>query len=134
MMAMQRRAGNVGDLRDFVRGGFTVPERVVQPNWDQYPGSGVSVGALEDFVRAHFNVPENVIWNQNKGIRGVGCGGGCGCDSCSGGMAGVGVPSWAATWPSPLNQTAVGIPVVYLIGGGLAALVVVPMLFKRGRR
>lgn len=126
-MAIARRGMN-----DFVRAGFPEPHNpIYQPNWDQTPVAALAGidGGLEDFVDANFPEPHNPIYNS---MSGVGCGAGCGCDSC--GMGALSVPSWALSLPSPLNTMAGPLPVVYWIGGGVAALLVLPMLFKRGRR
>lgn len=130
-MIMQR---SIGALKDFVPGNFPEPWNPIwQANWDQHSGTGqaiVALAGLKDFVPGNFPEPHNPI------APGMGCSGGCGgsCSDC--GMGSFAVPAFAATWPAPLNgvDPVLGIPWVYW-GGGVAALVVVPMLFgKRGRR
>ena len=123
MGAIARRRGQ----GDFVRGNFPEP---YNPIW--HPG----MGDLRDFVSAEFPEPYNPIYpDTHTGIRGMGCGGGCGCSEC--GMGALAVPAWAMTLPAPLNgvDPALSIPWVYWIGGGIGLLVVAPMLFgKKGRR
>jgi hypothetical protein len=113
----------MGDLRDFVNANFPEPHN---PIWQ--PG----MGSLRDFVDANFPEPHNPIYsNQPTGIRGMGCG--CGCaGEC--GMGALSVPAWAMTLPSPLNTMAGPLPVVYWIGGAVAAAVVLPMFFGGRRR
>ncbi len=123
MGAIARRRG----LRDFVPGNFPEP---YNPIWQ--PG----MGDLRDFVSAEFPEPYNPIYpDTHTGIRGMGCGGGCGCADC--GMGAIGVPAWALALPAPLNgvDPALSIPWVYW-GLGIGGLLVVgPMLFgKKGRR
>lgn len=130
MLVAARRSNGMGDLRDFVRARFPEPNNPIwRPGFDRDAG----MGSLRDFVDAYFPEPMNPLFvDQPKGIRGIGCGGGCGCDSC--GMGALSVPTWASQLPSPLNDSAAGVPVVYWIGGALAAVVVLPMIFKKGRR
>ncbi len=119
-------------MNDFVHANFPEPWNPIwntpmQPNWDQTPQI-----AMGDFVDANFPEPNNPIWRPG-GIGGIGCGGGCGCSDC--GMGALSVPAWAMTLPAPLNTMAGPLPVVYWIGGGLAAIFVLPALLgKKGRR
>jgi hypothetical protein len=121
-------------MNDFVSANFPEPynpiwQTPMQPNWDQTPQ--ISVG---DFVDANFPEPYNPIW-QKGSMGSIGCGGGCGCADC--GMGALSVPAWAMTLPAPLNTMAGPLPVVYWIGGGIAALLVLPAVLgggKRGRR
>ena len=124
MQIMRRGVG------DFVNANFPEPHNPIwRPNWDP------SMDGVGDFVLADFPEPYNPIWHgQARGIRGIGCGGGCGCDSCSG-MGALTVPAWALSLPAPLNESSAGIPNVYwglgLLGGGL----ILPAVFgKKGRR
>ena len=136
MMAGITKRRSVGD---FV-GPASFPEpnnplynyKKVQPNWDQNP-----IVTMGDFVfPAFFPEPNNPIWpDTHTGIRGIGCGGSCGgtCSDC--GMGAIAVPAWAATLPAPLNgvDPVLSVPWVYWGLGG-ASLLVLPMLFKKGRR
>lgn len=114
---------------DFVPGAFPEPHNPiwfgVRSNWDFHNG------ALGDFVPAWFPEPHNPIW-PNNGMSG--CGSGCRCDDCAG-MGAIAVPAFAANLPTFLQGSAMGVPVVYLAGGGLALLgLALAMSGKKGRR
>ena len=125
MVALMARPHG-SSLRDFVRAGFPEPHNPIWQSSGMDPAG--EVPSLRDFVDANFPEPHNPI----GGMGGVGCGAGCGCSDC--GMGAVAVPVWATTLPAPLNGSMGGFPTVYWIGGGLVAMLVLPMLFKRGRR
>jgi len=155
-MNMTRRS-SLSSLRDFTPGNFPEPHNPIRldivPNWEPETGGGnfrlrrrglrdfvpgsfpephnpiVSMNGLRDFVPGNFPEPHNPLY----GMAGVGCACGGKCDDC-GGMGAVAVPTWAASLPAPLNSTAAGFPVVYWAAGGLAALVVLPMILGGGRR
>ena len=109
---------------DFVTGQFPEPNNPIwRPNWDP----GVSTG-FGDFVAANFPEPNNPIWRP-AGLSGCGCGGGRG-------MGAVAVPTWAASWPAPFNgvDPVFGVPYVYWGMGVGAAVIILPMMSKKGRR
>lgn len=103
--------------------GFNEPMNpFMMPNWDPTPSTGVG-----DFVPIQgFNEPMNPITGMA----------GCACGSRRRGMGAVAVPTWAATLPAPLNgvDPVLGVPWVYWGLGVGAAVIVVPMLGKKGRR
>lgn len=104
---------------DFVNAAFPEPNNPIwRPNWDPN-----AVDGMGDFVRAYFPEPQNPI--------GMGCACGCGGEC---GMGAIPVPSFAASWPAPLNDSWAGLPVVYWIGGVAAAAIVLPMVFGGRRR
>ena len=134
-MNMTRRS-SLSSLRDFTPGNFPEPHNPIRldivPNWEPETGGGnfrLRRRGLRDFVPGNFPEPHNPLY----GMAGVGCACGGKCDDC-GGMGAVAVPTWAASLPAPLNSTAAGFPVVYWAAGGLAALVVLPMILGGGRR
>jgi hypothetical protein len=130
MVALARRHGS--SLRDFVPGNFPEPHN---PIWQGRGPADADLPSLADFVDANFPEPHNPIWQAPGSMGSIGCGGSCGggCADC--GMGALSVPAWALTLPAPLNGSMAGFPTVYWIAGGLAAVVVLPMLLgRRGRR
>ncbi len=122
---------SLGNLREFVNASFPEPHNPIMalvPNYDPKPGS------VGDFVWATFPEPHNPISGPGfGGMGGCGCGGSCG--GCSG-MGAVTIPTWALSLPAPLNGMLGPLPAVYWIGGGVAALLILPLVMggKRGRR
>lgn len=103
---------------DFVPGKYTLPQNPVV-----FQRSGMG-----DFTRAAFSVPQVPV-----GMSGLGCGGGCNCGPCRGGMGAVDLSLTGTGIASSIGLTSVAIPNWAIYGAG-AVVVYMLMSGGKGRR